>query len=89
MAKALGMRLPFGSRFEVAEMLFASVGEQGEIGALLTTLATEVNAWAQEYRGWAEKYPGWQPAAEVWLSRTDTAIQTLASLRQIVEAETL
>ncbi len=88
MAKTMGMRLPFGSRFEVAEILFASAGEGEKVGELLTALEAEVKAWAQAYRGWAETYPGWRLIAEVWLSRTDTALQTLTGLRQTVEAET-
>jgi TorA maturation chaperone TorD len=86
MARALGMRLPFGSRFEVAEALFIAAGDNGETLGLLAMLEDEVSAWAEAYRAWAEESPGWQPAAEVWLSRAGAALKTLSELRVIAEA---
>ena len=86
MARELGMRLPFGSRFEVAEALFTAAGEGGEISRLLRGVENEVAAWAGEYRAWAERYTSWQPQAGIWLSRTSTALQTLDALRAIAAA---
>jgi len=83
MALDLGRRLPFGSRFEVAEMLFASAGEAGQIEPLLTLLEAEVEAWAAEYRALAEKYPAWRPNAETWLARTAGATRTLSEMREL------
>lgn len=83
MALDLGRRLPFGSRFEVAEMLFASSGEAGQIEPLLTVLEAEVEAWAAEYRALAEKYPAWRPNAETWLARTAGATRTLSEMREL------
>lgn len=83
MAKALGLRLPFGSRFEVAEMLFASAGEAEQIEQLIGTLEAEVQVWATEYRAWAEKYPEWRPLADAWLARTAEADHLLAGMRQM------
>ncbi|HLB46195.1 MAG TPA: molecular chaperone TorD family protein [Anaerolineales bacterium] len=87
MAKESGMRLPFGSRFDVAEMLFASAGEAGQIESLIDALKSEVEAWATEYRAWAEKHPAWRPFAEAWLARTADSTRTLAEMKRIVETE--
>lgn len=87
MAKESGMRLPFGSRFDVAEMLFASAGEAGQIESLIDALKSEVEAWASEYRAWAEKHPAWRPFAEAWLARTADSTRTLAEMKRIVEVE--
>jgi TorA maturation chaperone TorD len=87
MAKESGMRLPFGSRFDVAEMLFASAGEAGQIESLIDVLKSEVEAWATEYRAWAEKHPAWRPFVEAWLARTADSTRTLAEMKRIVETE--
>jgi len=88
-SRELGLRLPFGSRGDVAENLFASAGEAEAIHQLLTALESEAEVWVEAYRLWAEHYPVWQPAAGVWLSRTEAALQTLAGLRRIVASETI
>jgi hypothetical protein len=86
-AKELGGRLPFGSRFEVAERLFAYAGgEPEQFGQLLNALEAEVEMWATEYRGWAEKYPVWRPSAELWLARTTEAARRLAEMRRMAAA---
>ncbi|MBI4632017.1 MAG: molecular chaperone TorD family protein [Chloroflexi bacterium] len=82
--KVLGTRLPFGSRFEVAESLFASAGEAEILDRLISTLKDEVEAWEDEYQSWAEKYPAWKPFSEVWLSRTTNATRTLEGMRQMM-----
>ena len=82
--KSLGTRLPFGSRFEVAESLFASAGEAEILDRLTSTLKDEVEVWTDEYQGWAEKYPTWKPFSEAWLSRTVNATRTLDEMRQMM-----
>jgi len=87
MAKELGGRLPFGSRFEVAEMLFTYAGGGVEqLGQLLNALETEVAAWATAYRSWAEKHPAWRPGAEMWLARTAEAARQLSAMRRMAAA---
>jgi nitrate reductase assembly molybdenum cofactor insertion protein NarJ len=87
MAKELGGRLPFGSRFEVAEMLFTYAGGGVEqLGQLLNALETEVAAWATAYRSWAEKHPAWRPIAEMWLARTAEAARQLNAMRRMAAA---
>jgi len=86
-AVALGLHLPFGSRFDVAEMLFMSAGEEGKVEPLLAQLETELDAWAQAYRGWGEEYPAWRPSAGIWLARTEATRGLLAEMRQAVQTE--
>ena len=86
MALALGWRLPFGSRWEVAEWLFESAGETEKVEALIRELKDEIGAWAAEYGRWAETYPTWRAVAEAWLARTRAAQNQLKTMRLAVEA---
>jgi hypothetical protein len=86
LARELGLRLPFGSRFEVAEGLFGAAGEAERIDRLLVALQTEIEAWAATYRRWAERHAHWRPHAELWLGRTAQSLRTLAEMREIAEA---
>ncbi len=87
MAKEMGGRLPFGSRVEVAERLFAYAGGGVELlGQLLSVLEAEVEVWATAYRSWAEKYPAWRPGADVWLARTKSAAGRLTEMRRMAAA---
>lgn len=87
MAMSLGLRLPFGSRFEVAENLFQVAGEAGQIEPLIVALEAEFSLWRNEYARWAESYPNWQAAAEMWLARSSRATGQLSEMRKTVEAE--
>ena len=60
MANELGMHLPFGSRFEVAEVLFEAAGESGQIAELLHALGVESEQWAAAYQALSADYPAWQ-----------------------------
>ncbi len=85
LARKIGLRLPFGSRFEVAEMLFGAAGQSELIDRLLVALQTEVEVWATEYRQWVEMYSPWRSLGELWLARTTQAWRVLAEMRQIAE----
>jgi TorA maturation chaperone TorD len=85
LAREMGLCLPFGSRYEVAEGLFGAAGETERIDRLLIALQAEIEAWATTYRRWAERYAHWRPAAELWLGRTAQALRTLAEMREIAE----
>jgi nitrate reductase assembly molybdenum cofactor insertion protein NarJ len=89
MASELGTRLPFGSRFEVAERLFAASGEAEQIGDLIQALKAEVETWAATYETWSANYPAWRPIAAVWLARTARAARQLDEMRRMVETETM
>ena len=85
LARSAGMRLPFGSRFDVAHLLFQTAGESGKVGALLELLLEEVGAWETAYRASAEAHPRWAPAAARWLARTGETRRRLGEMRGILE----
>ncbi len=85
LARKLGMRLPFGSRFDVAKILFEAAGESGLTTELVRMLSAEIEEWAAAYRTWATEYPAWQPFAKRWLARLDGARQMLALMREALE----
>jgi TorA maturation chaperone TorD len=87
LARALEMRLPFGSRFEVAEWLFVGAGQQEALLSLLTVLRVEAEAWANEYRAWAQAYPQWQPMALRWLERIAQTQHTLDEMERVIRME--
>ena len=76
-ARGLGLRLPFGSRFEVAEWLFSSAGQNDMVPALIAALGVEADAAEACYAGWAERWPAWRPAAAYWLECTKNTRRTL------------
>ena len=86
LAREIGLRLSFGSRYEVAEMLFGAAGQSELIDRLFVALQTEIAAWATAYRQWAEMYSPWRPIAELWLARITQAGRLLAEMRQIAKA---
>jgi TorA maturation chaperone TorD len=82
-ARGLGMRLPFGSRFEVAEWLFSSAGQSDQVRALIAVLAAEVSEWEAHFAGWAMQWPAWQPAALYWLERVSDTRRKLGEMEAI------
>jgi TorA maturation chaperone TorD len=85
LARAAGMRLPFGSRFDVARMLFQTAGESGKVGTVLDLLGAELADWEAAYRAWAQVHPGWAPSAARWLHRTGETGRMLGQMREILE----
>jgi TorA maturation chaperone TorD len=85
LAKAAGMRLPFGSRFDVARTLFQTAGEDEKVGAVLDRLGEELTAWESEYRRWAVAHPRWVPASTRWLNRTGETRRRLVEMQAILE----
>ena len=85
LARAAGMRLPFGSRFDVARALFQTAGENGKVGTVLDLLGEDLAAWETEYRGWAAEHPHWTPASTRWLRRTGETQRRLCEMRAILE----
>ena len=84
-ARAAGMRLPFGSRFDVARALFQTAGEMGKVGTVLDLVGAELAAWEGAYRAWSEEHPRWAPSAALWLGRTDETRRRLGEMREILE----
>ena len=85
LAISAGMRLPFGSRFDVARALFQTAGEDGKVALVLDRLEAEIGAWEAAYRGWAEEHRGWAPVAARWLHRTGETRRLIAQMREILE----
>lgn len=69
-ARNLDMRLPFGSRFEVARSLFQATGEGDRLNELLQMLEHEVEAWESVSRG-------------RWITRLEAARSTIQQMRAI------
>jgi hypothetical protein len=84
MANILGLALPFGPRYEVAEALFAGAGENDRVQALLTALTAEVTIWETAYRQWIITYPHWQIFGTQWVERTTKAHDMLAEMEKIL-----
>jgi TorA maturation chaperone TorD len=80
MGRGLGLRLPFGSRFEVAEALFQAAGDTGQVEPLISGLEAEIGLWRGRYAQWAARQPLW-PAAAPWLARASSAIHQLHMMR--------
>jgi hypothetical protein len=85
LARAAGMRLPFGSRFEVARLLFQTAGECGKVGQVLDLLGEELSVWESAYGSWAEEHRRWAPSAARWLNRTGETRRMLRQMREILE----
>ena len=85
LARAAGMPLPFGSRFDVAHLLFQTAGENGKVGMVLDRLEEELTAWETEYRAWAAEHPRWTPASTRWLQRTAETRRRLDEMREVLE----
>ena len=85
LARAAGMRLPFGSRFDVARLLFQTAGESGKVELVLDRLGEELDTWEAAYRGWTGEHPRWSPASNRWLQRTGDTRRRLAEMREILE----
>jgi TorA maturation chaperone TorD len=84
-ARAAGMRLPFGSRFDVGRALFQTAGECGKVGPVLDLVETELAAWEAAYSVWSEEHPRWAPYAAPWLGRTGETRRRLAEMRGILD----
>lgn len=86
LAKALGMRLSFASRFEVAQLLFGTAGETGRVEELLEAISVEASKWEAAYREWARQAPSWAPCASRWLERIAATRLLLQEMRQTLKA---
>jgi hypothetical protein len=81
LAQELGLAVPFGSRFDVAEALFQAAGASDRLPDLLDAIDGLLSANSEDYAAWAAAYPAWQPLAQSWLSRLSAARQQLALMR--------
>lgn len=87
LGRRLGLTLPFGSRLEVAKLLFTAAGQAERLSELLAALAAEASAWIDAYRRTASAHPVWSAAAEHWQSRSANTLRLIAALEQIAAEE--
>ena len=84
LALEAGLRLPFGSRFDVARALFEAAGESGRVGPVLDALSAEVEAWDAAYAALARDHASWETRAGAWRRRLDATTERLAEMRRIL-----
>ena len=79
------MRIPFGSRWDVAERLFSVAGESGCVSEVLKLLQEEGAAWARAFRRWSAQHPRWAPSGRLWIERVANTRRKLAGLRKMLK----
>jgi TorA maturation chaperone TorD len=84
LALEAGLRLPFGSRFDVARALFEAAGESGRVGPVLDALSAEVEGWDAAYAALARDHASWETRAGAWRRRLDATTERLAEMRRIL-----
>jgi TorA maturation chaperone TorD len=85
MALEAGLRLPFGSRFDVARALFVAAGQAGRVPELLGLLGEEISGWESAFRAVARGYPVWGPEAAEWLERLGSSRRALLQMRELLD----
>lgn len=70
-ARSAGLRLPFGSRFDVARALFSAAAEGGALASVIGSLERERAAWEGAIAGFALDHSAWRCAAAIWLARLE------------------
>lgn len=80
-----GMRLPFGSRYEVARSLFEAAGESGRVERVLDGLRGEARAWEEAYAALAQAHPGWSRTAAKWRGRLGATLDLLSEMGRILD----
>ncbi len=85
LARAAGLRLPFGSRFDVARSLFEAAGECGRVERVLAALSAEAEAWDAAYAAYARERASWRPSAAVWRGRIAATRERLAEMARLLE----
>jgi TorA maturation chaperone TorD len=86
LALEAGLRLPFGSRFDVARALFEAAGESGRVEPVLAALSREAEAWDAAYAALAGEHASWQARAVAWRSRIAATRERLTEMRQILDS---
>ena len=84
-ARTAGMRIPFGSRWDVAETLFSAAGESDHAPQVLKLLQEEAAVWGEAYRRCSADQPAWAPFASRWLDRIGRTHRKLAGMREMVK----
>ncbi len=80
LALEAGLRLPFGSRFDVARALFEAAGECGRVEPVLGALSREAEAWDAAYSTLARDHVSWRGRAGVWRARVAATREKLTEM---------
>ena len=84
-AVGAGLRLPFGSRHDVARALFEAAGESGRIERVLDGLRREAAAWEDSYSKLAAAHPAWKDRAAAWLERLAGTRALLSEMGRLLD----
>ncbi|HTD51835.1 MAG TPA: molecular chaperone TorD family protein [Thermoanaerobaculia bacterium] len=86
LARSAGLRIPFGSRFEVARSVFEQSGEEAIVSGLIDLLTRERDEWEQSLEELSKRHPTWAPQGRFWKARLEGTREALAAMRGIVES---
>ena len=86
LALEAGLRLPFGSRFDVARALFEAAGENGRVEPVLEGLSREAEAWDAAYEAQAREHAPWRTRAAVWRGRIAATRDRLAEMARLLDS---
>jgi TorA maturation chaperone TorD len=86
LARSAGLRIPFGSRFDVARSVFEQSGEEATVGGLILLLGRERDEWERSFEELSTCHPGWAPQGLSWKARLEGTREALASMRGIVQS---
>lgn len=86
LALGAGLRLPFGSRLDVARALFEAAGECGRVEPVLAALSSEVEGWDAAYAALARDHRSWETRAGTWRRRIGATRERLAQMRRILDS---
>ena len=80
LALEAGLRLPFGSRSDVARYLFEAAGECGRVEPVLAALSREAEAWDAAYSVLAREHVAWRARAGAWRARIASTRERLSEM---------
>jgi TorA maturation chaperone TorD len=86
LALEAGLRLPFGSRFDVARSLFEAAGENGRVEPVLEALSREAESWDAAYTAQAREHASWRMRAAVWRGRIAATRERLTEMARLLDS---
>jgi TorA maturation chaperone TorD len=86
LARGAGLRIPFGSRFDVARSVFEQAGEEATVDGLILLLGQERDEWEHSFEELSRRYPGWSGHGRFWKARLEGTRQALTTMRGIVQS---
>jgi len=86
LAREAGLRIPFGSRFDVARSLFEQAGEEAAVDGLIALLGRERDEWERSFEELSMSHPGWASLGRSWKARLEGTHEALATMRGIVQS---